>query len=222
MVDDQINKMKKANHSESLFLLSWTLTQSDCELLIGDIRISANQANAELCKNLLPVISQNCYPNIIYIDNIVDNIAAFAAMMVNLIRYRNQFLSLAYEQAIVQSEADIADTEKYIESVVFICAASIDEARHQCPAGFTLYENIVCNNREGKPVFIGYRKTSDVNLAMKTIDGANNPAGKTGKLPIKEIGVADKGKIPPDWEAFASVSSFVKDHKHDCYIIVKR
>lgn len=84
MVEDQIRKMFE--HYESYFLLSWTLTQNDlqaatCFLGIeASIKKLADEANQNLAYRLYPVISSSCYPNIIYIDNIINS--EFTAMAV--------------------------------------------------------------------------------------------------------------------------------------------
>lgn len=78
MVSDQLAKMaaQKTTSDASYFLLSWTLTQSTEQAATCGIGLSqgivdlANSANAQLSSQLLPACNANCFPNIIYIDNI--------------------------------------------------------------------------------------------------------------------------------------------------------
>ncbi len=86
MADDQINKMKKNASKESLFLLSWTLTQGDGQAIFAtksiiDLSVEAHQL---LPNRLYHEVTKNIYPNIIYLDNIKVNTAAALAMAVNV------------------------------------------------------------------------------------------------------------------------------------------
>jgi hypothetical protein len=91
MASDQLAKMKaqRPNPNSSYFLLSWTLTQNPtqattCFLGTADSILDlANQANPQLYSMLLPTCSEQCYPNIIYTDNIQTSDIAAMAMAVN-------------------------------------------------------------------------------------------------------------------------------------------
>ncbi len=81
MASDQLTKMAAQRQKEELsfFVLSWTLTQDGNQAVFGpSIRRLAETANANLQNKLLPACSSNCYPNVIFMDNIstyVDEIA---------------------------------------------------------------------------------------------------------------------------------------------------
>jgi K+-transporting ATPase c subunit len=93
MISDQISKMQTQRTSPDsvFFLLSWTLTQDSlqaaaCPLTGGtstSILDLANTADAQLSQ-ILPACTAQCYPNVIYIDNIQSslNVAALA-MQIN-------------------------------------------------------------------------------------------------------------------------------------------
>ncbi|WP_194867118.1 hypothetical protein [Pseudoalteromonas sp. PPB1] len=90
MVNDQFAKMESVRSQSGYFLLSWTLTQGAEEvvacLLSGDaesIRSAANKANAQLPSLIAQHTTPKLYPNIIYTDNIIDDICAQAAMSIN-------------------------------------------------------------------------------------------------------------------------------------------
>lgn len=91
MKSDQLAKMKteRSNPNSSYFLLSWTLTQDNtqattCKLGTADSILDlANQANSQLYSMLLPACSEQCYPNIVYTDNIQTSDIAAMAMAVN-------------------------------------------------------------------------------------------------------------------------------------------
>jgi len=93
MISDQLSKMQaqRTNPNSVFFVLSWTLTQDSvqaaaCPLTGGSstsILDLANTADAQLSQ-ILPACNSQCYPNVIYIDNIQSslNIAALA-MQIN-------------------------------------------------------------------------------------------------------------------------------------------
>ncbi|GCA81799.1 hypothetical protein [Microcystis aeruginosa] len=91
MISDQLSKMKaqRPNPSASYFLLSWTLTQNNTEAstcqfgTASSILDLANTANPKLYSQLLNACSDQCYPNIIYCDNIQSSDIAALAMAVN-------------------------------------------------------------------------------------------------------------------------------------------
>jgi len=93
MMADQLAKMRaqKTNLDASYFLLSWTLTQDGTQAtfcsafpsLDPSILSLANTANGALSSNLLPACNANCYPNIIYVDNINSSACATLAMTIN-------------------------------------------------------------------------------------------------------------------------------------------
>ncbi|MBC8951084.1 hypothetical protein [Xenorhabdus sp. TS4] len=88
MSEDQIEKMNREMPS-NYFLLSWTLTQNNtqastcCTALASSIKQLANKVNQELAYRLYPAISENHYPNIIFVDYIDTSEAAAMAMAVN-------------------------------------------------------------------------------------------------------------------------------------------
>jgi hypothetical protein len=88
MSADQLDKMK--NNQNSYFLLSWTLTQTDTEAAtcsIGGGTYSildlANIANPQLFNMLYPACNNQCYPNILYVDNVATSIVSSIAMEIN-------------------------------------------------------------------------------------------------------------------------------------------
>jgi hypothetical protein len=95
MVSDQIAKMERFSHGsptenggKTCFLLSWTLTQSiaqasTCGVDLADsIKDLANKANDGLTRRLFPAITATRYPNVIYIDNIRDSVAAVLSIAI--------------------------------------------------------------------------------------------------------------------------------------------
>jgi hypothetical protein len=92
MTADQLAKMQAQRPSADapLFLLSWTLTQSTLQAATCGTGLSksiislAGQANSVLAEALLPACSVDCFPNIIYIDNINAGVnVAGIAMTIN-------------------------------------------------------------------------------------------------------------------------------------------
>jgi hypothetical protein len=91
MISDQLAKMKaqRPNPSASYFLLSWTLTQDTSQAttcvttLSSSILNLANTANPQLYSKLLSACSNQCYPNILYTDNVQSSDIAAMAMAVN-------------------------------------------------------------------------------------------------------------------------------------------
>lgn len=91
MVADQLEKLtaQRTNPDAGYFLLSWTLTQSNddvlnCELSeVPSIRDLANMANSAIYNSLLSHCDQNTYPNILYIDNVETTDIAALAMDIN-------------------------------------------------------------------------------------------------------------------------------------------
>lgn len=91
MVNDQLTKMKqqRPNPSQSYFLLSWTLTQSDAQATlcstgtVSSILDLAAEADPEIYQMLLPACSAQTYPNILYIDKYDTGAMAALAMAVN-------------------------------------------------------------------------------------------------------------------------------------------
>tara|TARA_R110001599_G_scaffold57665_2_gene158887 strand:+ start:1409 stop:3829 length:2421 start_codon:yes stop_codon:yes gene_type:complete len=75
MSADQILKMKTEKAAGKYFLLSWTLTQDNtqaatCELgTASSILDLAETANWQLSKTLMPNVTPDVFPNIIYIDD---------------------------------------------------------------------------------------------------------------------------------------------------------
>ena len=93
MTSDQLSKMKAERTPPNLsyFLLSWTLSQDNTEVTTCAIGTAnsildlANIANQALPGTLLQNVSSNCYPNIIYTDNVSGFNVAALAMAVNSI-----------------------------------------------------------------------------------------------------------------------------------------
>ncbi|PRP70995.1 hypothetical protein BUE93_08535 [Chromobacterium amazonense] len=92
MSSDQVIKMKEQRTSQNSnpFLLSWTLTQSDtqaatCFTLPGvdSILDLANTANPALPSMLWPSLTSQCYPNILYTDNVSNSQNAALALAIN-------------------------------------------------------------------------------------------------------------------------------------------
>jgi hypothetical protein len=90
MMKDQFDKLKNKHRKVKYFLLSWTLTLSSgqaiqCATLPGvlSIRDLANIANPYLYTKLMSNCTKECYPNILYTDNILSSDIAALAMAVN-------------------------------------------------------------------------------------------------------------------------------------------
>ena len=96
MANDQLAKMKtqRTSPDSPCFLLSWTLTQSDGQAVAcglpspfnaGCISIVdlANTANPALCGKLWPACTSQCYPNILYTDNVNTSVFAALALAIN-------------------------------------------------------------------------------------------------------------------------------------------
>ncbi len=84
MANDQIKKMKDEAKPDSVFLLSWTLTQGFWNVVkLESIKKLAHEANRCLSYELYPTVSKSVFPNIIYVDDIKTNEAAAMAMAVN-------------------------------------------------------------------------------------------------------------------------------------------
>jgi hypothetical protein len=80
MITDQLTKLnsQKPTPLASYFLLSWTLTQNTLQAatcqtgLANSIKTNAVAANNRLDSRLIPVCTAQCFPNIVYVDNITD------------------------------------------------------------------------------------------------------------------------------------------------------
>ncbi|XP_064477348.1 uncharacterized protein LOC135391152 [Ornithodoros turicata] len=100
MADDQIQKLRRESSGEKLFLLSWTLTQSAVDAVscgssdvwsdIGSIIFLADHANKALSERIYPEIVRGHYPNVIYLDNVVDDQAAALSMANNITKYMDE------------------------------------------------------------------------------------------------------------------------------------
>ncbi|BDD06362.1 hypothetical protein [Aureibacter tunicatorum] len=91
MMSDQLKKMKEQREKGSYFLISWTLTQ-DAVQAVGcnspifpadSVLDLASTADSKLLSHLKPAITQSDYPNIIYIDDIVNRDFVTVAMYAN-------------------------------------------------------------------------------------------------------------------------------------------
>ena len=90
MMNDQINKMRTQRGLQNYFLLSWTLTQSNTAAALCQASDSAYNSVLDLAGiadgnlyQLLPLVSKEIYPNIIYVDNFNNGIGTSIAMNIN-------------------------------------------------------------------------------------------------------------------------------------------
>ncbi|MCW3783024.1 phosphatidylinositol-specific phospholipase C domain-containing protein [Defluviimonas salinarum] len=91
MVSDQLSKMKAQKGAGAYFLLSWTLTQSNAEALCfldptgstDSILDLASEANQALAPDLVPALTAQAFPNIVYVDDIQDSLQTMMALYVN-------------------------------------------------------------------------------------------------------------------------------------------
>ncbi len=88
MKDDQFKKLKEnGNNRNTLFLLSWTLTQQWNDILIGPSILSlAEKANSHMDDITDKVSKCHIFPNIVYIDKIDSNDGFCCASRINEIR----------------------------------------------------------------------------------------------------------------------------------------
>lgn len=69
MIADQLNKLNQQRPA-NYFLLSWTLTQQNEQVVIGpSIRDLADTANALIFTKLMPALSNDKFPNIVFLDD---------------------------------------------------------------------------------------------------------------------------------------------------------
>lgn len=122
MTSDQLLKMgtQRTTPDSQLFLLSWTLTQnttqaSTCEFgTASSIRDLANIANPSLYDMLLPHCNNECYPNILYIDNVQNsNIAALAMAVNSISTYVKVPATLTVNQFLAVNSQLISNNGKY-------------------------------------------------------------------------------------------------------------
>jgi hypothetical protein len=135
MTSDQLQKMRteRTTPDSQLFLLSWTLTQSDstaatCFLPIpqpeptilqpsppppNSIKDLANIANPSLYDKLLPNCNNKCYPNILYIDNVQNSSIAALAMAVNSISNYEKVSALTVNQSLTVDSQLISNNGQY-------------------------------------------------------------------------------------------------------------
>lgn len=89
MAADQLAKLReeKPTADAAYFLLSWTLTQSStqvatCATGLGKSIVDlAKDANAVLSRKLLPACTTSCFPNIVYVDAIDQNVDLVSLVM---------------------------------------------------------------------------------------------------------------------------------------------
>ncbi len=222
MIDDQLDKMARKKTKDNMFQLYWTLTQSGCGLLMGDICFSAVRVNKLLMSRLLEQVSSSCYPNIIYVDNICTERPALAAQCVNQIKHNKMSFDRASHEEKTPVLATSTTKGRYICAVQLFAAGSLSEARLKCPTGFKLLEDMICRNLVNEMVFLCYQRTDDASAALRTLDGSNGSEAQKKIRPIVDVGIAEDGVCRPGWEHFANVRAFLPQHSHDCYIVVKR
>ena len=69
MISDQLNKLNQQRPA-NYFLLSWTATQQNEQVIVGpSILDLADTANALLFTKLIPALSNDKFPNIVYLDD---------------------------------------------------------------------------------------------------------------------------------------------------------
>lgn len=69
MIEDQLNKLKQQRPA-NYFLLSWTVTQQSAEVILGpSILDLADTANALIFTQLMPALSNDKFPNIVFLDD---------------------------------------------------------------------------------------------------------------------------------------------------------
>ncbi len=118
MIKDQLDKMRKYA-SDNYFLLSWTLTQSVSQATVttNAIREMADSANASLRENLLhEVMISNKYPNIVYVDNIINTNPVNVVVELNEMRHNNYKPQLRKDVELVVSEPHPQGGQKHRSS----------------------------------------------------------------------------------------------------------
>ncbi|KAG9029039.1 hypothetical protein FRB95_005773 [Tulasnella sp. JGI-2019a] len=89
MMSDQLNKMadNRQTPDQSYFLLSWTLTQTGVQAVLGGpdstILAFAAKVNPMLGVRLLPACSKKTYPNLLCVDGLKDTNVSAIAMAIN-------------------------------------------------------------------------------------------------------------------------------------------
>lgn len=86
MASDQLSKMTqyRPTPTSEMFLLSWTLTQQVSDMTkLTSIRDLANQADNAVYQLLIPKITTQSFPNILYFDNFVDSSLSALAIAMN-------------------------------------------------------------------------------------------------------------------------------------------
>ncbi len=153
MVDDQIKKLQSHASMNPLFLLSWTLTQSskDAALCIVDITgISssiitlAQRANRVLSEKIYPEIAKKNYPNIIYIDNVIDDQATVLSMANNITKYMDE----------------VKSRQVVIDAIDIIYGGNPDI---QPPAGFKKLPHDLNKGTGGKYIYLCYKEVNITN-----------------------------------------------------------
>lgn len=89
MKKDQFEKLKeKGNNQDELFLLSWTLTQSDLDAVLGrpPVLELAEKANNRMSEIFDEVIETSFYPNIVLLDKIDSNRGFSLSQQINDLR----------------------------------------------------------------------------------------------------------------------------------------
>lgn len=124
MQKDQINKMED-NSKKKYFLLSWTLTQSneEAEFCISSIKDSikdlAKTANNGLRKYLCPKITKEVFPNIVYVDNVVDKKITELVIDINYTITKGDVKMVWKWHEVTDSQADkvMKDMAMYLSSL---------------------------------------------------------------------------------------------------------
>ena len=69
MIEDQLNKLNQQRPA-NYFLLSWTVTQQSAQVIVGpSILDLADTANALIFTKLIPALSNDKFPNIVFLDD---------------------------------------------------------------------------------------------------------------------------------------------------------
>jgi len=84
MSQDQLRKMAMQKSQGTYFLLSWTLTQDENQVIVGPSILSlADQVNQLLYLRLMQVSTTTVFPNIVYVDAFTSQVTTLAMALNN-------------------------------------------------------------------------------------------------------------------------------------------